>query len=1090
MALTNEQQQVLDFDKQNLIVSASAGSGKTFVLIKYITNLILSKKVPLEKFLVLTFTKAAAGEMKERLLKAFLEEKADEFLLEQIDALPTSDICTIDSFCEKIIKQNLPKTQLDENFSLIDEKQSLSLMQKAFDRALEDFSQNQPEEFGEVFFAFKKNRKSIFECMQALLQFFDSQEDEEYLIDFYLNSSERIFEDACQYLNQKLTTNFILLSNQLFEFNSSEKDLQAYCQALQNLLSTRLEKNYLENARAISQFSLPRLSSSKKDEENKAILKSVATSLKNIIAQCKKYDFSSLSIQKQRLGDLSNAILSLYQIFCEKYKSLKQSHDYIDFADAEKTAKKLLQDKEVLHSLQESYAYIFVDEYQDTNRLQEGIIKPIAQKGRFVAVGDIKQGIYGFRNANMEIMLSDIESFSNDNDSQALFLKSNFRSDKKILDFVNFVFEKVMTTASTGVDYKQTSMLKGEQEFCCGEQPAVQVLLCPVSDQEKPSLPEVYSVKDDKLQIKLSGQDEAAAITDKVKQFLKSSIYNPKAETFEKVKPQDIAILFRGRTKTMSLCYKMLLENGISAQTDAKNTLFDSPSVKVLASLLKLVLSIKDDVALASVLNSPFGNFSLNEIAEISMLEGENFYEKFEKSKEINEKTQKFFEFLENFKFNVALNGVVEQLKQEVQKMQFVETFSYQYGERAERQNIEEFFKLVYDLKAEFSVPRIVEAFDNLTVKNSLSSQAENCVTLTTIHATKGLEYPIVILAGCGDSFEKSDTRPYAISRRFGLATNVYDNITLTKSSSVVLTAVKAERKKRNWIDEIMIFYVALTRAKNHLVLTGSFDMEVSVKPLEQCCSYFDLLFHSLGDSKLQQLLSCGFFKTEFFEIEIQPSKNVESEEKKQRRILTKKPQNITFDYPFEATRQIELKNSVTSLNSSHQHLQYEQLNVDKDESINRGNAMHQAMQLLDFAKIENITDLTLELEKLEKMIDLKLIDLQILLKNICLVKKLSDGGQIFKEKEFVMKIPVSQLDYMGVQDEIIVQGAIDFFAVKNDEIVLIDYKFTQSENENILRNRYYKQLYLYEKALNKAFPNKKTRKYLLSLKQAKLIEF
>ena len=171
MALTNEQQQVLDFDKQNLIVSASAGSGKTFVLIKYITNLILSKKVPLEKFLVLTFTKAAAGEMKERLLKAFLEEKADEFLLEQIDALPTSDICTIDSFCEKIIKQNLPKTQLDENFSLIDEKQSLPLMQKAFDRALEDFSQNQPEEFGEVFFAFKKTESQFLNVCKLFCNF-------------------------------------------------------------------------------------------------------------------------------------------------------------------------------------------------------------------------------------------------------------------------------------------------------------------------------------------------------------------------------------------------------------------------------------------------------------------------------------------------------------------------------------------------------------------------------------------------------------------------------------------------------------------------------------------------------------------------------------------------------------------------------------------------------------------------------------------------------------------------------------------------------------------------------------------------------
>lgn len=1087
MALTNEQQQVLDFDKQNLIVSASAGSGKTFVLIKYITNLILSKKVPLEKFLVLTFTKAAAGEMKERLLKAFLEEKADKFMLEQIDCLPTSDICTIDSFCEKIIKQNLPKTQLDENFSLIDEKQSLPLMQKSFDRALEDFSQKHPDQFGEVFFAFKKNRKTIFECLQTLLQFFDSQEDEEYLLDFYLNSSQKIFDDACTFLNQQLTNKFILLSNQLFNFNSSEKDLQAYCQALQNLLSTKLSEDYVENAKNISLFSLPRLPISKKDEENKAILKAVAASIKNIISQCKKYDFSSLSIQKQRLGDLSKAILNLYQAFCEKYKALKENHDYIDFADAEKIAKNLLQDQEVLHSLQETYGYIFVDEYQDTNRLQEGIIKPIAEKGMFVAVGDIKQGIYGFRNANMEIMLSDIESFSSDNDSQALFLKSNFRSDKKILDFVNLIFEKVMTKDSTGVDYKQTSMLKGEQEFLCGEYPAVQVVLSPTLEKKKQDLPQVYSVKDDTLQIKLDGQDEALAIVDKVKQFLGSSIYNPKSKNFEKVCPQDIAILFRGRNKTMSLCYKLLLENGISAQTDAKGTLFDSPSVKVLASLLKLVLSSKDDISLATVLNSPFANFSLDEIAQISLLEGENFYEKFEKSKETNAKTAKFYDFLEDFKFNLALKGVVEQLKEEIFKAQFIETFSCKFDERAERQNIEEFFKLIKDLKAEYNVPRIVEAFDNLTVKSVMPSQTENSVILTTIHATKGLEYPIIILAGCGESFERPDTKPYAISRRFGLATNVYDNVTLTKSPSIVLSAIRSERKKRNWVDEIMIFYVALTRAKNHLVLTGPFDTDFSIKPLEQCSSYFDLLFYALGEENLNQLLSSGKFESSCLKMELQQSKQLKPKSEEERKILIKKSENIFFDYPFEQTRQIELKNSVTSLNAASQQKVFENLNVDREEGINRGNAMHQAMQLLDFEKITNVDSLVLELEKLKNSIDLKMIDNQILLKNILLVKKLSEGGKIYKEKEFVMKMPIFE---SRLQDEIIIQGAIDFFAVKKDEIVLIDYKFTQSENEDILRNRYGKQLNLYEKALNKAFPNLKISKYLLSLKQAKLIKF
>ena len=1087
MALTDEQQQVLDFDKQNLIVSASAGSGKTFVLIKYITNLILTKKVPLEKFLVLTFTKAAAAEMKERLLKAFLEEKSGKFLLEQIDSLPNSDICTIDSFCEKIIKQNLPKTQLDENFSLIDEKQSLPLMQKAFDRAIEEFSQNKPEQFGELFFAFKKNRKTIFECMQSLLQFFDSQEDEEYLLEKYIFSSQKIFDDACEFLNLQLKDQFIALSNQLFEFNSTEKDLQTYCKALQSVLATTLSEDYLENAKNLSQLSLPRMPSSKKDEQNKAILKTVASTIKTIISKCKKYDFSALSIQKQRNGDLSVAILTLFQVFCEKYKTLKKNYDYIDFADAEKIAKKLLQDQEILSSLWQTYAYIFVDEYQDTNKLQEKIIKPIAEKGRFVAVGDIKQGIYGFRNANMEIMLEDIENFSKDQNSQALFLKSNFRSDKKILNFVNFIFEKIMTKSSTGVDYKKTSILKGQQQFLPAKNPAVQVLLCPAKEEEKPQLQPLYSVQEDQLQIKTDGQEEARMIASKVKEFLNSSIYNPKTKKFEKVCPQDIAVLFRGRNKTMSLCYKMLLENGISVQSDAKGSPFDSPSVKVLASLLKLALSVKDDISLTSVLNSPFADFSLDEIARIAMIEGDSFHEKFEKSKEKNEKIAKFYQFLEDFKFNLPIKGAISQLKEEMLKCNFLERFSSQFDEKGEMQNIEDFFKLIKDLGAQFNIPRIVAAFDNLSVKTSAISQSENSVLLTTIHATKGLEYPIVILAGCGESFEKTETKSYVISRRFGLATNVYDNVTLTKSPSVVLNAVKAERKKRNWVDEIMIFYVALTRAKNHLVLTGQSKLDWQVRTLDECTSYFDLLLYCLGQESANILFSSGEWQTQDFCIKVQQNPLFEENFDQKRKILVKLPDKVISDYPFMQAREIELKNSVTELSSEKNPKIFENLGADREESIMVGNAMHKAMQLLDYDKISNQESLLQELEKFKDVVDLTLIDRQILLNNILTVKNLCKGGKIYKEKEFVMKMPA--LEGEG-QDQIIVQGAIDFFVVKEDEVVLVDYKFTQSQNEQILRKRYEKQLDFYEKALQKAFPGKKTSKYLLSLKQSKLIKF
>ena len=410
--LTEEQQKVLDFDKQRLIISASAGSGKTFVLIKYISNLILTKKVPLRRFLVLTFTKAAANEMKQRLQTAFLAEKPSPFLSQQIDEISSSDISTIDAFCEKVIKQNLSKTYLDENFSVVDERQSVLLMQRAFDRTVEEFSITNANEFSQIFFAFKKMKDNIFACMQYLLSYFDSQDDEEYFIDYILNNSEKLFSEACSALNQNLKESFISLSQQLFAFNSSEPQLVTYFDFLQNILKSPLSDDFIENAKTLSGITFPRLPGKTADVAGKVLLKAVGDGLKKLIFSLSQYDFSPLSLQKQKLNTLGNAILKFYQNFKQNYVKIKQNQDVIDFADAEKITKSLLEDDEVLTALQESYDYIFIDEYQDTNALQESIIKPIAQKGMFVAVGDIKQGIYGFRNASMDIMLQDIADFS------------------------------------------------------------------------------------------------------------------------------------------------------------------------------------------------------------------------------------------------------------------------------------------------------------------------------------------------------------------------------------------------------------------------------------------------------------------------------------------------------------------------------------------------------------------------------------------------------------------------------------------------------------------------------------------------------
>ena len=213
----------------------------------------------------------------------------------------------------------------------------------------------------------------------------------------------------------------------------------------------------------------------------------------------------------------------MQKLFACEYKKLKENKGGLDFADLEKEVKKLLSNADVLEELQKSYDFIIIDEYQDTNTLQESIIKLIAEKGYFVAVGDLKQGIYGFRNASMEIMQKDINDFGVGEDSQALYLNGNFRSDQRVLSFVNDVFDKIMTEDSVGIDYKNTSTLVGKVDFKKSSLPSVAVDIA-IANEEESTPSGVYSVKEDSISSSYKYKNEVTLIASRVEKILKRTI--------------------------------------------------------------------------------------------------------------------------------------------------------------------------------------------------------------------------------------------------------------------------------------------------------------------------------------------------------------------------------------------------------------------------------------------------------------------------------------------------------------------------------------------------------------------------------------
>ncbi|MCM1324931.1 MAG: UvrD-helicase domain-containing protein, partial [Acetobacter sp.] len=719
---TVEQARVLNNTKKNLVVSASAGSGKTWVMIEYITKLIVEKHIPVRRMLILTFTRAAAGEMRERLNKALLAVKGDAFIMQQLDDLSICDVSTIDAFCEKLIKRNIDKLNIDETFRLLDEP--LELKRKAFDQAINAFS---GEELNEIYYSFRKNKDMIFDVILNLDDFFAvSGEDKQ--VDYYIENQENSFDEALKELNVLLKSDIQRLVNKIkgiqddidiktFRaiYTEAEAKYSTFLENLLSIISLPLGEDFISNAKSLQLIevpSVPIVRGEGRDESLAEFVKGVRKEVKDFVESFGKYDFSEIGLIRQRKGTLSVALLKLYKEFARQYTLLKQQQDVLDFVELEKLALKLLKEEDILSLLQEQYDYIFVDEYQDTNRIQEAIIKPITNKGHFVAVGDPKQGIYGFRNATMEIMQDDVANFENAENGGVEYLRGNFRSDDRLLQFINRVFEKVMTQKSVGIDYKATSMLNGEIPFEKMTLPSVRVDI--VEDSEKTTRERggIYSVRDDELYLNEKNKSEVAAIVARIDELLMQKIYDAKLKTFRQVEFDDIAVLLRSRSSLMGDLTRELECRGYPVLSDLKELEIEEPEVQMLVNLLKLLLNRDDDIALISVLNSCFGGLSFDELASIRIenSEAKSFYEIFAQS--ALPKITEFNDMLSSLKLSAMVNGLYQSLVKLMVKKDY---FAYLKSQEGGELKLKQVYNFLHDLKAyDRDIPGAISYFNEV----------------------------------------------------------------------------------------------------------------------------------------------------------------------------------------------------------------------------------------------------------------------------------------------------------------------------------------------------------------------------------------
>lgn len=1098
MGLTKEQEAIITSKAKKLVISASAGSGKTHVLIEKLIDLICKQNVSVDRLLVLTFTKVASEEIMSRLNSAILKQTQSPHLIDQLDNLPLSDISTIDSFCEKIIKRNINKLNLDENFIILDEKSSKKLKKLAFLRSYQYFSLNCPQEFDEIYLSFKKNKDLIEESVYYLEDYLSSSEDQT-LIDNLERNIKDYDEKAVKFLHDYLSERISRLPK-ILQLLNDVKLTPAEANLFDALLNFSNISTNVEFFDLVKNFEslnpLPSLGGRHKEE-----IKRVFDLAKHEIQEC--FDISEEfrclpSDYKEKVEMLPKALINFYKHYKRLYTSLKEKRSSLDFADIEHLAKKLLEDDEIKKNLQEKYDYIFIDEYQDTNRLQESILKPIGEGGYFTCIGDIKQGIYGFRNASMEIMQEDIVNFKKLKDGDALFLRGNFRTDDSILQFVNDVFKILMTPGSVGIDYAKTSKLKGLTKF---KKDNFSPVIVDVIRKEKDKIlpfEGIYSVRDDILDNEKGDKREALTIVKRIEDFLGNKIYDSKAKKFRIIREEDISLLFRGRSNLMKEVYTLLMARGHQVTADLKEPLIEDNQIALICALLKLTLNIDDDFSLSAVLCSPFGNFSLNELALMLCDRKANLSDIVKNSGE--EKIVAFRDMLDELKFDIQIHGVIKALCRLFDKFSYYDYLKSLSNGKEKISNINSLYKMIRSSGLDNSAAGVINALETLKTAKENSEGGGNAILLTTIHSTKGLEYPIVILCDCGESFKKAYKKSYCLSKEFGLGCKICDFENMTRISTPAFLAGRLVSKKREFIDELMIFYVAMTRAQNHLVIVGKEDeKKLTFDNLNDQSSYLKLIFYALGEGFASQLFSQNRIVTQnrefnvIDEVEVEESKD-EKQKNKIEKFIEEKKEYLNYKYKGLEECSLSFKNSVTGAMKLNDEkiliTKNDDENVNRQQAILRGNAYHEALKILDFDKIEKKEDIDCNYLQ-ENLTEgyYSLIDFDILFKNILIIKEATKGCKLIKEREFIMECSPNEVDNsfeIDYGNKLIVQGIIDLFAM-GEELILIDYKYSSLDSTS-LKEKYAQQIRLYCLALEKAFNKKVDKKYLLSLKDGNLI--
>ena len=1153
---TEDQRNAITSTEGTVLVSAAAGSGKTSVLVQRVLDAITNETNPTDitNFLIVTFTNMAAQEMKSRisskLSEMILKNPKNSNLYRQQLLLKSTKIGTIDSFCLNLVKENFFNLNISPNFKIAEDTEIKIIKDKAAETTINYFYEKNSKDFLDLV-NLLTNEKNDGELIKIIDQIYDftrsvplpkiwmdkilklykpSEKNTSYWESLMINHAQATTK-ACESI---IKNSIQAIDNFPNIKNAYEQILKDDLNQIDHLQFAANEKNYDKIYLTLSSFSFSSLKPLKNPESQsiKDQIKEARNYVKDLIDKLKIYICSPHQENKSAQKSTYNIVKTLFEVvtyYENEIFNLKLEKNILSFSDIEHLTIKLLtniengkiQKSKIAEELSLAFKEIMVDEYQDINETQDMIFKMITKnESNIFMVGDVKQSIYKFRQSKPEIFIKKKDIFNvffffYPSYPAKIILKKNFRSTNNIIDFINFIFENLMSKNSGGIDYnKEEKLISGLNEpENPNPQESVDLKIISLNNSKEDKY-----ITEAKVIAKTIAKMIAEGFIIKSKNFQRPATYS------------DFCILLRNANKKAHIYAKELFNCGIPCKAELEENFLSTKEITSILSLLEIVNNPIQDIPLMSAMINPVFDFTIDEISNIrSKNTSKPLYFTIKKSAENgNKKLMEFIKKISHYR-HVSSNYSCDELIDYIYKdTNFPEIFSAMENGETKKANLIYFMYYAKNYESNFHngldgflkfIKKIKQKGSDLKAAPSFSGY--NTVKIMSIHKSKGLEFPICILADCSGKFN-NDTDNVVIHSELGVGTKLKNENESIKYDNVIRKSISLQNKLESKAEELRILYVALTRAKQKLILITSFEnpqkslkkyLDLSLCNIKEnphiinkATSFSQWIFLSIIKSSCRNKLCNLLGLPEEISEEIYPNINVNidfindfsqenettaqkefshqtiiaSTELIDKKLLEKFEKRFEFINKSKPKENLPLKIAASKLASGEKWKEYIASSCpafllgEKLTPSSRGTAMHNFMCYLNFhnaAKfgIDREISYLYENKFLSKE-EVQNLDRKALIKfaESNLFSRILKSEKVLREHRFSVSVPAKQIFKETNQTEnIVVEGALDCAFKENGKYVIVDYKTDKTDDLSNLYEKYSRQLEVYKYALS-----------------------